>query len=138
MYAAEIASALATVPTSGFVRPDVLINLGANELLGTLPTEAAWEADYVTVIDAVVAKWSDARVYIMRPWVRGKTSECNTVAGWIATIIAARPGVAFAGPDERVWLKGADDGATMTYDGVHYSAAGHAECAAQWLSVLWP
>jgi len=48
----------------------------------------------------------------------------------------ARPGVAYLGHDERVWLEGGDDGATMTTDGRHYSAAGQAECAAQWRSVI--
>jgi hypothetical protein len=38
--------------------------------------------------------------------------------------------------DERVWLEGGDDGATMTTDGVHYSSAGQTACAAAWQTVL--
>lgn len=58
------------------------------------------------------------------------------MAGWIDAIIADYPGRCYAGHDERIWLEGGDNGATMTYDGTHYSAAGQAECVNQWKTIL--
>ena len=136
-YAAQIATVLAGMPAAsnaGAVR--VLLNWGANDF-ASLPAEATWEANYLTIIDAAVAKWPSALVYLMRPWSQGRNAEADTLATRIGHLIAARPGVVFAGPDERIWLKGADDGATMTSDGMHYSEAGKVEAAAQWAQVLW-
>lgn len=112
----------------------VTLNWGANDV-GSLPAEATWEADYLAIIDKVHAKAPNAKVYLMRPWRRGYDAECATLHGWIDTIVAARA-FTYVGPDEAVWMKGADDGATMTVDGVHYSAAGTTEAAAQWLAVI--
>jgi hypothetical protein len=61
--------------------------------------------------------------------------QADEFAGWIDTLIVARAYVR-AGPDERVWLKGQDDGATNTTDGVHYSAAGQTACAGKWRALL--
>ena len=107
----------------------VLCNWGANDV-GALPAEATWKANYLAIIDSCVAKWPQAKVYLTRPWRRGYAIQCNTLAAWIADIVAARPGIAFAGDDERVWLEGGDNGATMTVDGIHYSAAGQTAKAA--------
>lgn len=112
----------------------VLLNWGVNDT-NSMPTEAQWKADYLTILDAVHAKWPHAEVYLMRPWKTGKDTECDTLAGWIDDIVASRD-FANLGPDERLWLKGADNGATMTSDGVHYSEAGAAECAHQWAITL--
>lgn len=117
----------------------VVMNFGVNDAAYGLPNQTTWQNNYLAVIDAIVAKWPEAVVYIMRPWRRGDTDgRWNTMAGWIDNIVAARPGVAILGPDERVWLEGGDDGATMTYDGVHYTTVGQAECAAQWKAILLP
>jgi lysophospholipase L1-like esterase len=114
----------------------VFINLGVNDWVSGLPNETTWKANYQTIIDAVHAKFADAKIYIVKPWSRNHNSDAVTVAGWIDDIIAANSGVVFAGHDESGWLKGADDGATMTSDGVHYSTAGNAECISQWETVL--
>ena len=74
-------------------------------------------------------------VYITKPWKRGFDSTADTYAGWVDEVIAARP-FARAGDDERVWLKGADDGATNTTDGIHYNTAGETAKAAQMKTVL--
>ena len=115
----------------------VLANWGANDV-STLPAEATWKANYATIIDAVVAKWPTAKVYLVKPWRRGEAADCNTLAGWIDDLVALYPGVAFVGHDERTWLEGGDDGATMTTDGVHYSTAGQAAAAAQWEAIIHP
>jgi len=109
---------------------------GANDWSGGLPAEVTWEADYEAILDAIHAKWPTVRVYIMRPWDRGHDADAAIVSGWITTIQTARSSFVTVGPDEAVWLKGADNGATMTTDGVHYSAAGNAEAAIQWQAVL--
>lgn len=120
----------------------VLMNWGANDCKN-LPAAATWQAEVLAMIDAASAAWPGVKVYLMRPWRRDYygedvSAELDTIAGWIDAVVAARPGVAFLGPDERVWLKGADNGATMTTDGTHYSAAGQIECAAQWYALIGP
>lgn len=141
---AGIAATLAAMPAA-LDATDIraLINLGVNDITTGLPAEATWIANYVAILDAIHVKWPSALVYVMRPWLHGNPSpsydtECNTLAGWIASVIAARSAFAEVGPDERVWLKGSDDGATMTIDGTHYSVAGNAECTRQWTAGLWP
>lgn len=130
--AAAIDAHLATVtgtPTH------VLFNLGANDV-SALPSSADWIADASYIIDAIHAKWPYAKIYIAYPWRQGYTTECNTLAGYIDSVIALYPTFVFAGHNERVWLEGGDDGATMTTDGVHYSSAGQTECEAQWRAIL--
>jgi len=132
--AASIATVLAGMDDTGDP-VSVLCNWGANDV-NVLPAEATWKANYLAIIDACVAKWPQAKVYLTRPWRRGYAIQCNTLAAWIADIVAARPGIAFAGDDERVWLESGDNGAAMTSDGIHYSAAGQAAKALQVKSVL--
>ncbi len=122
-YAAIIDAKLAEVTTGEPPRVDVLCNWGANDV-GALPAEATWKANYLTIIDAVSAKWPQAKIRITKPWRRGYATQCNTLAGWIDDIVAARPGVAYVADDERVWLENGDNGVALTTDGVHYNAAG--------------
>jgi lysophospholipase L1-like esterase len=117
--------------------PLALVNLGVNEM-GALPSQGTWVADYLEIIDALAAQWPTVRVYLMRPWRQGFDTDSDTLASWITGIVASRPAIAALGPDERVWLKGADNGATNTLDGIHYSAAGEVAAAAAWAAVLWP
>ena len=86
-------------------------------------------------IDILQTKWPAAKIYCVQTWIRGKNGEAATMAGWINTIVAARANT-FVGHNETVWLEGGDDGATMTSDGVHYSAAGNVEAAVQWKATL--
>lgn len=112
-----------------------LLNWGVNEMAG-LPAEATWESYYYTILDAIHAKWPNTKCYIMRPWKVGYDAQAATLNGWITTIVAARSTFAYVGPDEAVWLKAGDNGATNTSDGVHYSTAGHAAAVTAWLTVL--
>ena len=102
-----------------------IMNLGVNEM-SSLPDSAVWATNYLYIIDAVRAKYSNAVVYLSRPWKRGYAAQSDIVAGWIDAIVVARPTFVSVGDDERVWLENGDDGATMTTDGVHYSTAGQA------------
>lgn len=129
---------LSTVVPDGLrtLAPIVLINFGANDV-SVLPAQGTWIANYRTIINGgILSKWPDARVYLMRPWRRNFDSACDSLATWIGEIVLAQPAQTFLGPDERVWLKGDDNGATETTDGIHYSAAGEVTCASEWLEVL--
>ena len=110
-----------------------LLNWGAND---TATSETNFKNSLTSVIDQVHTKAPAAKIYIMYPWRRGYDAQCASMHTWIDAVIATRSAYAYAGPDEAVWMKGADDGATMTSDGTHYSAAGEAEAVVQWLTVL--
>lgn len=129
-WAAGIAAVLAA-QTQNHTR--ILINLGVNDF--DIASEAQWKADMLTVTDAVVARWPAALVYLARPWKRNYNATADTYASWIADLVAARTYMR-TGPDERVTIKGADDGATMTTDGIHYSAAGQAAWYPVWQTAL--
>lgn len=114
----------------------VLFNLGVNDISTGLPAEATWEANVVSIITAMQAEWPSVKIVFMLPWYRDGGEGNNTVATRLGHIVSGRESWVSIGPDERVWLEGGDDGATMTSDGVHYSAAGNAEAAAQWLAKI--
>jgi hypothetical protein len=99
-----------------------------------MPNETTWKTNYQTIIDAIHTKWVDVKIYIVKPWKCNFDTEATTTAGWIDDLIAANTGVVYAGHNEAIWLK--NDWATLTADCVHYSAAGDAECASQWATVL--
>lgn len=131
-----------SVPSADRAVKDVLLNFGVNDLASvsgfeTTEGRALWRSQWVAMFDAVHARFANARIWVMRPWsALGADASYDVMAGDIATAVADRSSYTFVGPDERVWLKGGDDGATMTLDGVHYSAAGSSECAAQWATTL--
>lgn len=112
----------------------ILINLGANDV-GSLPAEATWKANLTSIIDSFRAKWNCV-IYISRVWRRDFETQCDTLATWIADVVATYPSGVYVADDERGWLEGGDDGATMTTDGVHYSAAGQVEKVEQMKTVL--
>ncbi|MFA5340247.1 MAG: SGNH/GDSL hydrolase family protein [Clostridia bacterium] len=118
------------------VQSVVLINLGVNDWSDPLPTEETWKANYQTIIDAVHAKWPLAKIYLTKPWKRDHDDDALTFAGYIDELIASNSGVCFVGDNEYTWLRGADDGTTMTIDGTHYSAAGEIEKVNQMKAVL--
>lgn len=111
----------------------VLVNLGVND--GIPVTEATWKANYQDILTAIHAKLPSALVYLTRPWKTTGGTHWDTIAAYIDDLVAAN---AFArlGDDERVWLKGSDNGATNTSDGTHYSAAGEAAAVTAKKTVL--
>lgn len=114
----------------------VCINIGVNDLLVSPPV---WVSNYQSVLDKIHAKWPGTQVYCMRVWMRGDAGVqalINTMDDTSIPAILSGRSWAHAGPDERVWLKSTDDGATYTTDGTHYSAAGVTEAANQWKTVL--
>lgn len=113
----------------------ILINLGANDV-STLPTEELWKSNLTSIIDAFREKWPNVKLYIAKAWRRNYATECNSLASWIDDVVSSYSANVYLGHDERIWLEGGDDGATMTSDGTHYSPSGVAEVDDQWLSVL--
>jgi len=110
-----------------------LINLGANNI--ETVDFAPFESDYLYIIDALTTKWPSVQIYLALVWVRNYEAACDVINTHIANVIAQRTNV-HQGFDERIWLEGGDDGATMTTDGIHYSVAGNIEAANQWKTVL--
>jgi lysophospholipase L1-like esterase len=110
----------------------VLIDLGINSLPAA---EVQFKLDFANILDQFHAKWPTARVGVAHVWGRDiSTADVNT---WIDAVLAdGRTAWTYAGPDETVWLEGGDNGATMTTDGIHYSAAGQTENAAQWKAAM--
>lgn len=122
--------------------PDyILINLGANDVKNSTfagLTEAGLKADYLDLLDQFHAKWPNAQMYLMRVWRSSADADLSNLTafnGWVDDIIAARDFV-YAGPDERVFLEGGDNGATYTVDGTHPNAAGYALTATQWQTAM--
>jgi len=108
-----------------------------NSPCGSAATEAEFKADLSYIIDAILIKYPTAKIYIPNgQWNRDDEVRCILYRAWTDDVIALYPGQCFAGHKENIWKEGGDNGATMTYDGGHYSAAGDAECAAQWLTIL--
>jgi GDSL-like Lipase/Acylhydrolase family len=112
----------------------ILYNLGASDVL-SLPAEVDWKANTSYILSAMHTKWPGASIYMMRPWRRTAGAACNTLAGWIADIVAINSFCSL-GPDERIFLENGDDGVTYTSDGVHPNAAGYSLVASEWLNVL--
>lgn len=86
--------------------------------------EAAFKADYAYILDAVHTRFPLASVGVNLPWARGEDVDAATAKTWIEAVLLPRAAWTFIAVDEAVTVKGADDGATNTYDGIHLSAAG--------------
>ncbi len=107
----------------------VLYNMGAGDVL-SLPAEATWKANTLYNIDAVHTKWPNALVFVAKPMRSGYTTECNTLAGWVDDVVAARSAWARVGIDERPWLLSVSD------DGTHPNAAGYIRTGQEWKTAL--
>lgn len=88
-------------------------------------TEANFKSNYLYIIDALRAKWPNSTIFLTYPWSANSPTRGTTIKPWIDDVIAARSNI-YAGDDEGIWAENGDNGATMYYDGLHYSAAGHA------------
>jgi hypothetical protein len=60
----------------------------------------------------------------------------NDIDSWIDNAIAARSTFVFTGPDERIVIKGSDNGDSETTDHMHYSALGQSLWAQAWQLTL--
>lgn len=126
--AATIAADIAGVSRSPNV---ILYNLGSNDAFfndAEAVDEAAWKANLATVWDAMHVAWPSAAIWYSETWRQGFDAESDRLATWYAAVAAGRSYVHLC-DNERDWVKGSDDGATMFWDGIHFSRAGAAEKA---------
>lgn len=111
----------------------ILFNLGVNDMA---TAEGAFKASCRSIFTAFYAKWTNAKIYVMRVWRQGFDAECATLNGWLDDLIAEQSYI-YTGPDESVWLENGDDGATYTTDGIHYTNPGGCQLAAdQWRAAI--
>jgi lysophospholipase L1-like esterase len=124
----------ADIAARTIVPNEVLINLGANDCTGT-PVLEDWLADAQYIVDAHHTAYPNANIRVAKIWRQGKQTEYTIVNNAVTALYASR---SFLKPaiDERNILPGADDGATMTIDGTHYSAAGNTAIAAAWKTAM--
>lgn len=114
--------------------PTVICNLGVNDFVG-MPSQATIETAYLTIVDAMKAKWPNVRVWLMRPWKQGYDAAADTMATYIGNVQSSRSSFVSLGPDERVFLRGSDNGASETTDGIHPSALGQTLYANEWFAL---
>jgi hypothetical protein len=119
---------------SAWTRPDP-----THVLANFFPTpDATFEADLANFVDQVHTRFPYALVYTTIPWQRGGDAAADLMATHISNVCATRAAYCLTGDDERVWLKGADNGATNTSDGTHYSVAGQAAAVVAKEAVVTP
>jgi hypothetical protein len=93
-----------------------LLNIGVND--GAM-TEANWRIYLDALLELIHTTFPSCQVYVTRPWLQGNEAYCDNVATRISDIVTLYLSYAHLGADERVYLKGSDDGATWTSDGIH-------------------
>lgn len=122
---AELAAAVGT--------PDyILYNLGANDT----DFDATWHTNTAYILDALHAKWPNAKIYMAVTWERVTGFAYNLAhRAAINTAIAGRS-YCYIGIDE-LTLENGDDGATyFNVDGTHPNRAGYIKTAQLWKAVL--
>lgn len=124
LIAPQIGTVLNTFTPVGTVT-DVLCNWGVNDVDRAGSDETTFRTNYGIIIDAIHAKWPAATIRLTIPWKDGEPAGTfDTLAGYIGSIVADHAPYTVLLDDERVWLKGSDNGASETVDGIHYSALG--------------
>lgn len=125
--ATPAALAAATGPAPNYA----IIDIGVNDASsGT--SQASFEASYGQILDALHVKWPRLRVLVAQVWSRGNDVPCDlTDDVWIPNVLATRSWASI-GLDERVTLKGNDNGNTYTVDGTHPNHIGFLAMAAVW------
>jgi lysophospholipase L1-like esterase len=99
-----------------------IINIGVNDAGAT--AQSAFEASYAAVLDAIHTALPNYRVLNVMTWASNGDALHDAINQYKLNVMATRPW-AEAGIDERIIIKGADNGATLTTDGWHPNHAGH-------------
>jgi hypothetical protein len=120
----------------------IFLNIGVVEISSAyneetvMPKANDWIANYQYIINALIKKWPNAKIFIAKPWERTKDREAGILASWIDYLMMVNSRILYPGPDESIWIKDDDDGYTMTTDGCHYSLAGNEEMAKKWTDIM--
>lgn len=104
----------------------ILFNLGSNDAFvgdAVSGNAATWKANLAYIWNAMHTKWPEAQIWYSETWRQGFDTESDTLATWYAAVASGRDYVHKC-DNERDWVKGSDDGATMFWDGIHFSVAG--------------
>lgn len=101
----------------------VLINIGAND---TATSQANFELYLADVLDKVHAKWPSTTILVWKIWRRDAEAQMNLIDDtYIPNVLASRPWATSPSElDERIYLKGSDNGASETTDGIHPTTLG--------------
>jgi lysophospholipase L1-like esterase len=129
--ATGFAAAKASMPASPAV---VVINVGANDT-DTVGDGVAWKASYLTLVNDVHTTFPSTTIYLTKIWKRNTAAAKVIMDAKIDELLASYSWLT-AGIDEGTILPGADDGATMTSDGLHYSIAGCTAVATAWKTMM--
>lgn len=130
--AASIVADLASKPGQYDVRY-VLCMLGINDV-SAATVEATFKSSYLTILDAIHAKWPLAEVYLEKLWKPSGTAACAPYNTYIDYVISQRS-FAREGANEYV-LENGDNGATYYADSVHPNAAGYAILSQQFINKI--
>lgn len=115
--------------------PDyITINLGINDCPVTDDSYFTTRLTYI--VEKMHAKWSNARIGLMRFWSAGIGVAGVEYANGLVDAIIAAHAYCFTGPDERIFLENGDNGATYTIDGTHPTDAGYTLTAIQWRTTI--
>jgi lysophospholipase L1-like esterase len=117
----------------------VCILIGANDIEdshGWPQDEAVWKAAYQNVIDVLHAKWSSAKIYLGKSFRDGAREESNmvTIHAWIDDLVAANPGLCYAGINTTLILNDHPE----LHDGVHPNHDGCVAIGNAWKALLYP
>jgi lysophospholipase L1-like esterase len=96
------------------------IQLGEHDMVGSTTSSIGTNA--TLLVDAINAKFPSAKLYIDFPWALPADANYASAKSQLQAVIAARSSFCFAGVDQGVVLKGGDNGASETSDGIHFSS----------------
>lgn len=119
--------------------PDfALINIGTNDLWAHT-AEVDYKDRISYTVDAIHTHWPTTQVRLATPWRRTQDADAETMATWLADITSTRSSWCMLGYNERVYLKGNDDGWLYTgSDGEHANELGYTVAAKQWCWIVNP
>lgn len=137
------ASGLNTLVAAGRIDADLAATVGIPDYvcwqvgvndIGVM-TETQYKTSLAYCLDAIHAKFPNAKIFISDSWQRGADAASDTMALYRDEVIATRPWC-YTGPDERIYLKSDDDGHEYTVDGVHPNGWGYIAMAKAWEASL--
>lgn len=102
----------------------VFVNLGTNDMLTGMPSQAQQESDLAYVLDALHTKFPGSQFIVSKPWYTTAGADATTLATRIDNVLSTRAAWTRS-INESTFLSGLID-----VDGIHPNAAGYAATAA--------